>query len=128
MLAAAAGRPYRITYGGRCDFELADDMARMFIAAARAPFQGADIFNAPGTPANMDEVVAAIEAAMPEARGTITFEPKALPFPEELDGAPLDRVIGPQRRTPLAEGVAQTVAHFRQLLAEGRLDPDEGLK
>jgi nucleoside-diphosphate-sugar epimerase len=128
MLAAAAGRPYRITYGGRCDFELADDMARMFIAAARAPFQGADIFNAPGTPANMDEVVAAIEAAAPGARGTITFEPKALPFPEELDGAPLDGVIGPQRRTPLTAGVAQTVAHFRQLLAEGRLDPDEGLK
>lgn len=128
MLAAAAGRPYHITFGGRCDYELADDVARMFIAAARAPFEGADIFNAPGTPADMREVVAAIEAAAPEARGTITFEPKALPFPEEMDSAPLDRVIGPQRRTPLAEGVAQTVAHFRRLLAEGRLDADEGLK
>lgn len=128
MLAAAAGRPYHISYGGRCDFEWADDMARMFIAAARAPFEGADIFNAPGTPANMEEVVAAIEAAVPAARGTITFEPKGLPFPEELDGAPLDRVIGPQRRTPLAEGVAHTVAHFQRLVEAGRLDPEEGLK
>ena len=128
MLAAAAGRPYRITFGGRCDFELADDMARMFIAAARAPFEGADIFNAPGTPANMDEVVTAIEAAAPETKGQITFEPKGLPFPEEMDAAPLDRVLGPQRRTPLAEGVAQTVAHFKRLIEQGRINVDEGLK
>lgn len=128
MLAAAAGRPYHISFGGRCDFELADDMARMFIAAARAPFEGADIFNAPGTPANMEAVVAAIEAAAPEMAGQITFEPKALPFPEEMDGAPLDQVIGPSRRTPLVEGVAQTVAHFRRLIEQGRLNVDEGLK
>ena len=128
MLAAAAGRPYHISFGGRCDFELADDMARMFIAAARAPYEGAEIFNAPGTPANMEEVVAAIEAAVPAAKGAITFEPKALPFPEEMDGAPLDRVIGPQRRTPLAQGVAQTVAHFRRLVERGLISVDEGLK
>jgi nucleoside-diphosphate-sugar epimerase len=128
MLAVAAGRPYRISFGGRCDFELADDMARMFIAAARAPFEGADILNAPGTPASMDDVVAAIEAAAPEARGSITFEAKGLPFPEEMDAAPLDSVLGPQRRTPLAEGVAQTVEHFRRLVREGRIEVEEGLR
>src|SRR5438128_1896800 len=45
MLAAAAGQPFHIPFGGRSDFQYADDVARMFIACARARFEGAEIFN-----------------------------------------------------------------------------------
>jgi nucleoside-diphosphate-sugar epimerase len=128
MFAAAVGEPYHITYGGRNDFNYADDAARAFIAAARAPFEGADIFNVHGTAAHVREVVAAIEAAAPEMRGKITFEAKPLPFPGEVDGAPLARVVGPLTITPLAEGVAETVKRFRELAAEGMIGKDEMLR
>jgi len=128
MFAAAVGQPYHISYGGRNDFNYTDDVARAFIAAARAPFEGADIFNVHGSAAHMREVVAAIEAAAPEMRGKITFEEKPLLFPDEVDGAPLARVIGPLPITPLAEGVAWTVSRFRELVREGKMARDEMLR
>ena len=39
-------------------------------------------------------------AATPEMRGKITFEEKPLPFPNEVDGAPLARIIGPLLHIP----------------------------
>lgn len=52
----------------------------------------------------MREVVAAIEAAAPEMRDKVTFEEKPPPFPGEVNGALLARVIGPLPITPQAEG------------------------
>lgn len=128
MFAAAVRRPYHISYGGRCDFEYVEDVARAFIAAAWVPFEGAEVFNLTGAAVHMHEVVAAIEAAAPEMKGRITFETKPLPFPEEVDGAPLARVLSDLRRTPLAEGVADTIQRFRELVASGKMKKDEMLK
>lgn len=119
MVAAALGKPYHIPYGGRAAYQYADDVARTFIACARAPFRGAAIFNLSGSVATMGEIVAAIEAAAPEARGLITFDEKPLPFPEAFDAAPLERVIGALPLTPLEQAVAETIALFRRRIAEG---------
>jgi UDP-glucuronate 4-epimerase len=119
MVAAALGKPYHIPYGGRAAYQYADDVARTFIACARAPFQGAEIFNLGGSVATMGEIVAAIEAAAPEVRGLITFDDKPLPFPEAFDAAPLEQVIGTLPFTPLAQAVADTIALFRERIAAG---------
>lgn len=111
MQAAAQGRPFRIGFGGRCDYQYADDVARCFIAAARAPFAGAEIFNLRGSVVDMDEIVAAIRAAAPEAQ--VDYEPRPLPFPAAYDAAPLAELIGPLPLTPLEAAVAETVAIFR---------------
>jgi nucleoside-diphosphate-sugar epimerase len=123
MVAAALGKPYHIPYGGRAAYQYADDVARTFIACARAPFQGAEIFNLGGSVATMGEIVAAIEAAAPEVRGLITFDDKPLPFPEAFDAAPLEQVIGALPFTPLAQAVAATIALFRERIAAGMM-PD----
>ena len=123
MVAAALGKPYHIPYGGRAAYQYADDVARTFIACARAPFQGAEIFNLGGSVATMGEIVAAIEAAAPEVRGLITFDDKPLPFPEAFDAAPLEQVIGTLPFTPLAQAVAATIALFRERIAAGMM-PD----
>lgn len=128
MFAAAVGQPYRISYGGRNDFNYTDDVARAFIAAARAPFEGTEVFNLHGSAAHMSQIVRAIEAAAPEMRGQITFEERPLPFPEEVDGEPLARVIGPLPRTPLDESVAWTVRRFRELVEVGKMKIDEMLR
>jgi nucleoside-diphosphate-sugar epimerase len=121
MLAAAAGEPYAIPYGGRSQFQYAPDVARAFAAAALSKARGAAVHNLAGEVVSMREVIAAIEAVVPGARGLITFDDVALPFPEAVDPASLTDAIGPLEELPFAEGVADTVARFRRLLAEGRI-------
>ena len=86
--------------------------------------QLADAFNLGGSIAHMSEIVAGIEVATPTSRGQITFDDKPLPFPAEMDGAPLEAAIGPIRHTPLAEGISATVALFRSAIGSGRLAID----
>src|SRR5947209_8018811 len=81
MLAAAVGQPFHIPYGGRGEFQYADDVAKAFIACARRPFEGAEIFNLHGSVAHMSELVAAIEAVVPQSRGQITFAEPDFPSP-----------------------------------------------
>lgn len=125
MLAAARGEPYHISFGGYNGFQYNDDVAKIFIQAARTPFQGAEVFNLRGAVAHMQEVVAAIEAAEPLAKGRITFEEAPLMLPEGLDDKELRRLLGSIPDTPLDIGVAQTIAHFKKSIANGRL-PETG--
>lgn len=124
MFAAAVEQPYHIPFGGRGDFQYADDVARAFIACARAPFQGAEIFNLLGSVAHMSEVVAAIEAAAPASRGRITFDDKPLALPEEFEADPLVKLIGKIPHTPLPEAVAETINLFRARVADGSMARD----
>lgn len=121
MLAAAAGQSYHISFGGRCAYQFAGDVARAFIHAARAPFQGAEVFNLRGSVAHMREVIAAIESAAPEVKGKITFDDKPLPFPEDMDDTAFAQTLGRIPETPLTEGVRQTIDIFRRALAEGKI-------
>ncbi len=121
MLAAAAGGMFHIPYGGRGAYQYAEDTARAFIRAARAALDGARVFNLRGSAVEMREIVGAIEAAEPAARGRITFDDKPLPFPEDLDDAALQAALGPLEATPLERGVRSTIALFKQALADGRL-------
>ena len=123
MLAAAANLPYRISYGGRTVFQYADDTARAFIRAARADYAGAGAFNLGGFAPDMQEVKDAIDRAAPEAADKIAFEDIQLPFPQEVDGRGLEAAIGTLSHTPLAQGVAETVALFRALIDAGKIDP-----
>lgn len=127
MAAAAAGRDYRISFGGAAVYQHADDAAAVFIRAARNPLAGAPVFNMGGTKASVAEVVAAIEAAAPEMAGRITHEEAPLPVPEDIDGRALDEALGPIAWTPFRDGVRQTIEHFRAALRDGTLDIDRAV-
>lgn len=120
MLSAAAGRSAHITHGGTVTYQHAQDMARIFIAAARLEAGRALVHNVGGPVAHISEVAAAIDAT---ATGIeTTYDDAPFPLPSIIDGAGLERVIDiPQR--PMAEGIAGTVEAFRRLLAEGRVRP-----
>jgi nucleoside-diphosphate-sugar epimerase len=128
MFAAAVDRPFHIPFGGRGAYQYTDDVAKAFIACARAPFSGAEIFNLSGSVVQMHEIVDAIAAVAPAARETITFADTTLPFPEAYDAAPLADLIGPLPHTPLHEAVAATITRFRELVADGVLAEDAMLK
>lgn len=121
MLAAAAGQPLHIPFGGRGDFQFVDDVAKAFIQAARTPFAGAAVLNLRGSVVHMREIIAAIEEAEPAMRGRLSCDDTALPFPEALDITPVAAVLGQVPQTALADGVATTLAIFKQALADGRL-------
>ena len=107
MAAAVRGESYRISFGGRMQLHYAPEAARAFIAAARSPGEGAVVRNLGGPAAEMSDVVAAIEAAVPEVAGRISYDELILPFPEEFESSsPLT--------TPLEQGVRETIEHFRR--------------
>jgi UDP-glucuronate 4-epimerase len=114
MRAASAGLEYAIPFSGSCEMQYARDVAAAFIAAARATFSGATVVNIPGTTLPVANVVAEIERAVPEAAGRIAFSGPPLPFPDELDSTEFAAVVGDLALTPFADGVAETINHFRR--------------
>lgn len=124
MLAAARGKAYHISYGGSNGFQYADDVAKIFIMAARKPARGSEVLNIQGSVAHMSQLVAAIEAAEPESRGRITYEPTPLPFPGGQEDLALRQFLGKIPYTPLEQGVGRTIAHFKKALARGLLSPE----
>ncbi len=126
MLAAVQGRPFHIPFGGVCDLQYVDDVARIFVQAARTPVQGALVFNLRGSIVPMQEVISAIEAVEPRARGLITHGTDPLPFPDGAEDEALRSLLGEVPQTPLREGVARTMEHFRQALARGTLPQGPG--
>lgn len=112
MAAAVSGLPYRIGFGGRFQMQYAPDAARAFIDAARRSVQGGALVANLGGPAmSMAEVIAAIEAALPEAAGLITFDDVHLPFPEEFEA-----LVHPAPVTPVSDAIRETMALFRERL------------
>jgi len=124
ILAAAAGRAYHISYGGRYCFQYADDIARAFIQAVRADFKGAEVFNIGGYSVSTVDVITAIEQAEPSARGRISFDKVPLPFPPEVDNSALTSAIGSLHFTLLDQGVAETLELFRNALEKGKIQPE----
>ena len=112
MAAAARGEAFAIGYGGVGQYDYAPLVGLAFVRAAAAP-SGAVVANFPGVKASMADVVAAIEAAAPDAVGRITWEETALPFPAELEARALEELVGPLPQVSLAEGVRATIERFR---------------
>mgnify|MGYP001034677481 CR=1 FL=1 len=121
ILAALQGRHFRIGFGGRADMQYVDDVAHTFIACALVPYQGAGIFNLRGDVVTVDEIIEAIDAAVPGACELITHSDQQIPIAPSLDDSGLRALLGEVPHTPLQEGIAHTAERFRQLLAEGRL-------
>jgi nucleoside-diphosphate-sugar epimerase len=121
MIAAAAGRPYRIGFSGRYQFQFAEDVAQTFIRAARLPAEGAAVYNIGGSLFGIDQIIATIEAVSPGSAGMITAVDATMPFPAGFDGSALQHAIGAIAETRLEDGVRRTIECYRAALDDGRL-------
>jgi nucleoside-diphosphate-sugar epimerase len=117
MLAAAAGQPYDMSFGGMMQFQWASDVAQQFIEAAIEPIQGAHRFNLGGVQRTVAEVADIIMRLRPNAR--IRVADKSLPFPSGFDDAPLRAHARNTYDTPLEEGIRATLEHFERAIANG---------
>ena len=124
MLAAAAGAPFEIPFSGRLTMQFAPDVAALFVAASRATdYAGAGVFDLEGETVDVEAIVTAIRAEVPQAAITIAGDP--LPFPPEVNPdpkQPFGRELSP---TPLGDGVRETIERFRSLHRRGLVSPPE---
>jgi nucleoside-diphosphate-sugar epimerase len=120
--ALVLGRPYRIGYGGWQDLQYVDDVAKAFVRCLEAPYRGAKSYNLRGDVVDLPTFHQALVAVDPAAAGLITYGERQIAIAYDLDDAALQKDLGPMPRTPLVEGVRQTMAMFRRLKDEGRLD------
>lgn len=127
MLAAAIGRPYQITFGGTIVMEHADDMAQVFIDAARAKPEKAGAYDVGGNTVAVEEIVNAINAAAPEMADKLTYNPTPLTVSSTQEDQPLKTLLGKLNWRPLNEGVKQTVEHFKRAIAAGRIDVEKAI-
>ncbi|HZZ77347.1 MAG TPA: NAD(P)-dependent oxidoreductase [Gemmataceae bacterium] len=118
----ALNRPYHITYGGWQDMQYVDDVARIAVRCLEAPYQGAKSYNLRGHVVDLATLHRAMVEAEPAATKLITFGERQIAIAYDLDDQALQRDLGPMPLTPLVDGIRQTLAMFRGLQAEGRLD------
>ncbi|MCU1495260.1 MAG: NAD-dependent epimerase/dehydratase [Acidimicrobiaceae bacterium] len=123
MLAAAAGVPFAIKFGGNVLLTYAADCAQAFISSARAAAGSGDAIclNVPGRRIAVARLVELIESIVPEAAGLITWDPAPLKVPALLESPTLAEAIGEAPNRPLADGVAETIERFRAALGAGLL-------
>lgn len=121
ILAAAAGRPYHVKFSGPVALQYADDVARIFIAAARAEHKGAAVCNLRQDVVDVADFVEALRAEAPDAH--ITQETnRPLPFPADLDDSGLRRILGSVPHTQLPAAIRHSLDLFQSLLAQGRIN------
>ena len=122
LKALALGRSYHISYGGWQDLQWVDDVARIFLRCLEAPYQGAKSYNLRGHVVDLPTFHRTLCEVEPEAARLVTYGERQIGIAWNLDDSALQRDLGPMPLTPLAEGIRQTLQHFRQLRSEGRLE------
>jgi nucleoside-diphosphate-sugar epimerase len=118
----ALQRPYHITYGGWQDMQYVDDVARITVRCLEAPYQGAKSYNLRGHVVDLPALHRAMVEADASAAKLITYGERQIAIAYDLDDSALQRDLGPMPRTPLVDGIRQSLQMFRKLQSEGRLD------
>ena len=122
MKAAVAGRPFHIRFGGRTDFLYVADCADAFIKAATVELPGAHVFNLHGETVALSQIDETIVKIVPAALGAITVAETGIAMPTTLDDSAIQRALGGIPRTPMVDGIAETMRRFDELRQAGRLD------
>jgi nucleoside-diphosphate-sugar epimerase len=120
--AALLGRKYHINFGGWTDFQYVDDVAKAFVECCERPYNGAKSYNLRGAVVTLADFHAALVKVLPEAEALVTFGTTQIAIAYDLADDAIQRDLGPLPKTALEDGIRETVAIFRQLQSEGRLD------
>ena len=123
--AVLLGRPYHINFGGWSDFQYVDDVAKAFVLSLERPFSGAKSFNLRGDVITLTDYHKALCKVLPEAAKLVSTGTTQIAIAYDLSDAAIQRDLGPMPKTSLEAGIRETVAIFRQHMAEGRFDTSD---
>ncbi len=120
--AAVLGRAYTIPFSGPTSFVYVEDLAEIFIRAARSGHEGAVALNIRGQVETVSEFLARLCEVLPEAGRRITCEGDPVPIAFDFDESGLEALLGSDvPRTAIREGIQRTVDHFERLARSRRL-------
>jgi UDP-glucuronate 4-epimerase len=121
MVAAAAGKPFHIPFGGRIQLQHTMDAGEAFARAALLGFAGASVHNLDGEVMSVEDIAAAIARAAPGAE--ITVGDSALPLVESVDGSSFVQLLGGSVMGPAQDRIAESVRQFEDLIERGLVQP-----
>lgn len=121
--AAVLGREYTIPFTGPLSFVFVEDLARLFVAAARSAAEGAPALNIRGSLETVERFVEILGEVFPELGDRIEVRGDPLPIAADFDESGLAELIGAENIhcTPLRRGVERVREHFERLGRAGRL-------
>ncbi len=125
LKAIVLRRPYTIRFKGTIDLQYVNDTARIFLRCSEAALPGARVYSLRGSVMQTEQFIDTLETVAPEARKLIRVEGPRLPIAADLDDSALVRDLGDVPRTPLVDGIRETLALFEKLHSEGRLDASD---
>ena len=96
--------------------------ARIVVRCLSAPYRGAKSYNIRGHVVDLKTLHKAMCTVDSAAAKLITHGDRQIAIAYDLDDNALQRDLGPMPLTSLEDGIRNTLNHFRQLQAEGRLD------
>lgn len=118
ILAAAIHKPYQINFGGEVALQYADDVAKIFIASARAKYRGATVCNLRNDVVHVEDFVKVLKNLVPDAKISCKSE-RSLPFPADLEDANLRKLLPVIHHTELQSATQGTLEQFRILAKQG---------
>ena len=110
--AAAWGEPYEHSFTGSSGLIYVDDVAAIFERALTMPLTGANAYNLIGETATVDQVLAEVRRNVPDAKLTQSGPP--LPIAPGVAEEGLDAFMPDRPKTSLADGIRQTIEHYRR--------------
>jgi nucleoside-diphosphate-sugar epimerase len=121
VAAAVKGVPFDIPFRGKTSYIHVREVADMFVTAAKQAAADAKVYTVGGDTADTATFIGLLDKAAPGAASLITSSGGDLPIASTLDDAALRADYPGLLRISLADGVAETVAIYRQLEARGAL-------
>ena len=112
IAASMRREPATIRFSGRVGFVHVGDVARLLAAAIDSPPAGADALTMAGDTREMDDFLA--ELARQTDWNGITVDGPPLRIPAELMSDPVPAALGDHSATPIAQGIARSLATLRE--------------
>ena len=111
--AAARGEGFCISYTGRIGYDYVEDVARAFVRGALETPPGAHLVDLPGEAADVDQIIAAIGAAVPGAALKLSVNGPPIPAHAPPNPRFISTLYPNWKTTPLAEGIRRTVEYYQ---------------
>jgi nucleoside-diphosphate-sugar epimerase len=102
-----------------------DDVAKTFVYCLERPYTGAKSYNLRGAVITLGDFLKALCAVLPEAGKLVTLGKTQIAIAYDLSDDAIQKDLGPMPKTPLVEGIRETVEIFRRLHSAGQLDTSD---
>lgn len=113
--AAALGEPYTIQLTGTLGLVHVDDVAVSFAAASQATFQGAHVFNLPGEPVAITDIIDRIRHIVPDAQLHSAGDP--LPMVSSTRNDYQNDLLEVPPPVTLDDGLRLTIDYYRKSIS-----------